>query len=198
MNVVGAGIAQYATLRRIMKMNEVWKDVKGYEGFYKISNLGKVYSLPKRNLKGYGTQHNGMMLKIHYSKTRYPAVTLKGCRKSVHRLIAEHFIPNPEGKGIVHHKDRNKNNFNINNLEWKTQSENLQEAHDGGHWKVTKKIVAAGRAAGIKSRIFTIKQAEMIKELGKIYSINSISNLLLVNRSVISNIVKGRTYHEKR
>lgn len=95
---------------------EVWKDIKGYEGLYMISNYGNVFSI-KRNL----------LIKLGITKG-YHAVMLskdnKKSRRSVHRLVAIAFIENPENKREVNHSDENKLNNYIGNLQWVTPKEN--------------------------------------------------------------------------
>lgn len=107
---------------------EEWKDVVGYEEFFQISNLGRLYS--KRTSK---------ILSQTISKTGYYShATRLGGRNGkrvyfkIHRLIAEAFIPNPEGKEQVNHKDGNKLNNAVENLEWATASENTKHAYDNG------------------------------------------------------------------
>lgn len=102
---------------------EVWKDIKGYEGIYKVSNFGKVYSLPRPKTKG-------GLLKPQINKG-YERVTLLKEKKietfSVHRLVASHFIENPNKYEVINHIDENKANNSVGNLEWCTQAENLQK-----------------------------------------------------------------------
>ena len=93
---------------------EVWKDIKGYEGLYWVSNLGRVKS-KRKILKPI----NGEYLKVGLSKN--------GKQKTftIHRLVAQEFVNNPKNKSQVNHKDENKHNNNSNNLEWVTFQENM-------------------------------------------------------------------------
>lgn len=117
-------------------MEEIWKPIQGYEGLYEISNKGNV-----RGLDRYTTNHNGLkkvrgqLLKLNKAPT-YLAVGLSnnGVHKTclLHRLLAIHFIENPENKPEVNHKDGNKRNNELSNLEWATKSENGKHAYTMG------------------------------------------------------------------
>lgn len=118
--------------------NEVWKDIEGYEGLYQISNLGRVKSL-KRKVKGNKNQGERFqyerIMKQTICSTGYYSVTLKKDTiktYKVHRLIAQAFIPNPNNYLIINHKDGNKLNNDIYNLEWCTYSHNVKEAYKMG------------------------------------------------------------------
>jgi hypothetical protein len=100
---------------------EVWKDVPGYEGMYQASSFGRVRS-PYQRGKGIYT------LKPVMSSSGYFTVNIKGKMPTVHRLVAKAFIPNPEVKRCVNHKDGIKTNNNLDNLEWVTHKENLHHA----------------------------------------------------------------------
>ena len=107
---------------------EIWKDIKGYEGLYQVSNIGNVRSLMFRNNKIKKKRNKPLLMK--YSKrSGYYIVNLRknSIRKShqVHRLVAEAFLKKEKNKDIVNHKDFNRLNNNVNNLEWCTQKENV-------------------------------------------------------------------------
>lgn len=115
-------------------MEEMWKDIEGYEGFYQVSNLGNVRSLDRyvKNRMSNKNIKRGKILKSCINKHGYLAVHLiketKGQTKTVHRLVANAFIPNPENKPEVNHIDGNKQNNILENLEWVTSSENTLHA----------------------------------------------------------------------
>lgn len=117
---------------------EIWKDIPGYEGKYQASTLGRIKSLPKKVAcrGGYRTTTERIM-KIH-EKYRggspcYLSVDLgKGNSHTIHRLVAITFLPNPKNLPQINHKDGNKWNNRLENLEWCTGSENMQHAYKIG------------------------------------------------------------------
>ena len=90
---------------------EEWKDIEGYEGLYKVSNLGRIYSTI-----------SGKVLKKSLHKTGYRVVSLHKDMKTVvcyvHRLVANAFLPKEEGYYEINHKDEDKSNNAVDNLEW--------------------------------------------------------------------------------
>lgn len=111
-------------------MEEIWKPIKGYEGIYQVSNLGRVRSLDRTHiLKDGRTQfRKGCMMAPFETKDGYKSVRLRTtttrqtCR--IHRLVAQAFIANPNNYPYINHKDENKHNNSVDNLEWCTPKYN--------------------------------------------------------------------------
>lgn len=106
-------------------MEEMWKDIVGYEGLYEVSSEGNIRTTKRQGSKG-------GLLKISVSdkyavKYCYVRLRKNGMQKSfwIHRLVAETFIPNPLGLPQVNHKDQNPSNNSVDNLEWCTMEYNM-------------------------------------------------------------------------
>tara|TARA_R110000744_G_C19135943_1_gene537618 strand:- start:69 stop:593 length:525 start_codon:yes stop_codon:yes gene_type:complete len=168
---------------------EIWKDVKGYEGYYQISNLGNI-----KNIKYLKTKkcNNDLLLKLKPCKHKgYVKVTLqKDGQKEyylVHRIVAEHFIPNDKNKATVNHKNGIKYDNSVGNLEWATYSENMQHAFDEGYKVPTFRD-------GRKSSKLNSDDIFAIKILIKRGITNiAISELFNVSASLISSVRKGKS-----
>lgn len=100
-------------------MKEIWKDIKDYEGLYQVSNLGNVKSL------NYKRTNTARLLKPYSNKKGYLVLRLQRKIVQVHRLVAQAFIPNPLHLPEVNHKDENKVNNAVSNLEWCDNNYNI-------------------------------------------------------------------------
>ena len=117
-------------------MQEIWKDISGYEGYYQVSSLGDVKSLNVDKYLSRGgyfiSKHERLLKQSLSNGYRVVRLSLRSKCKSypTHRLVCAAFHENPEHKRTVNHKDGNKLNNSKNNLEWATDSENIQHAYD--------------------------------------------------------------------
>ena len=176
-------------------MVETWKDIKGYEGLYQISNLGRIKSLRKKikNNGAFGKRKiitkNEKIVSSYKNKDGYSVVQLyknnKRKLKLVHRLVAEAFIPNPNNYPYVNHKDGNKANNCVDNLEWCNNSMNQLHAFSKGLQKCgcdhAKAKLKYEDVLFIKNNINKYQQTELAK-------------MFNVSRKVIYQIKKGITY----
>lgn len=121
--------------------DEVWKDIKNYEGLYQISDYGRVKSLERPN--GNNQYNRESIMRVSITKTGYSFVVLHKLNKCktffIHRLVALHFLDNPKNKPLVLHKkaisDGGSNN--IDNLYWGTQKENMEDRKRDNHFQVS-------------------------------------------------------------
>jgi DNA-binding transcriptional regulator YiaG len=110
---------------------EIWKDIQGYEGNYKVSSLGRVKSIKKNKITLLKFRNNGKGYNVS-------ALYLNGSRKDlkVHRLVALSFLDNPKNKSQVNHKNGIKSDNRLINLEWCNQSENTIHSYKNGLQKM--------------------------------------------------------------
>lgn len=172
-------------------MEEIWRDIPEYEGYYQMSNLLRVRSLYFYN---YGNFHKYKTPKIRKVcvSTLYPMIILGfdvlGNKKTLymHHLVAKLFIPNPNGYPVVMHKDDNKMNYAINNLEWGTDRKNNHDAFYRGR---------IPRTLGSKTSMAKITEKdalEIFRSEGKGYELREKYN---VTYTVIYNIKNGNTWN---
>ena len=191
-------------------MNEKWNFI-GSTKEYMISTLGRVKSFKKNT--------DGKIMKIHYNNKGYARIELcisneKQRKHSIHRLVCEGFLDNPEFKPCVNHIDNNPSNNNLKNLEWCTYSENLLHAEKQGRLanshkkcgKATKKIMIDKKISEIKSinviGNFKIFEINNIKKTGKknIYYVDvecscgktTVENYEYIKRDIIKTCLECR------
>ena len=170
----------------------MWKDIKHYEGLYKVSDNGEIWSYPKtwKSNNGGTNNHNGKKLKGGLASTGYYQVSLTTDKQSknyyIHRLVAETFIANPENHPFINHKDGNKINNNISNLEWCTPQENETHALKTG-------LKPSGENHGwAKLKEIDIVQIFKLSKEGK--SQTEIANIYNIKQATISCILKRKTW----
>ena len=162
------------------------KDIKGYEGDYKINEMGEVFSVKYNRTK---------KLKPRISHDGYVWYNLckngkqKTCRAN--RLVAENYIDNPKNKPTVNHIDGNKLNNAVDNLEWSTRKEQMEHAY-----KLGLKEPVRGTNQG--NSVLTEEQVKEIREIYKAHSkefgMRALSKKYNVSEPCIFRCVKGKTY----
>lgn len=177
-------------------MNEIWKDILGYEGIYKISTLGRVYSYQK-NIRG-GIFHKGKYLKCFVDSIGYPTVSLRKNNKTtifrVHRLMLLTFLGKNE-KRCVNHLNGIKNDNRLENLEWCTHSENLLHSYKTGlHFPTEKHRQEMIKKTKSRVRNYSFETAEKIRKMRLKMSASEISIKTGVSKSIIRNMVSGYSY----
>lgn len=122
-------------------MTEIWKDIKGFEGLYQVSNLGRIRSLDRLIIYKNGRKYNqkGKIIKLSDNGKGYNVfnVSLNSCTKQlkVYKIVAETFIPNPENKPEVDHINTIRNDDRVENLRWVTHKENCNNIITKKHYK---------------------------------------------------------------
>ena len=111
-------------------MKEIWKNIKGYEDLYQVSNLGRIKSTKTKTIRKATKNKNGYLYVDLWGKG-------KRVKKTIHRLVAETFLDNKNNFTDINHKDGNKLNNKLSNLEYCTRSYNLKEAY---RLKLRKKV----------------------------------------------------------
>ena len=161
------------------------KDIKDYEGLYAIMEDGRVWSYPKDNGQKFGNNRNknGMWMNP-YNFNGYKMVGLHKDKMLknvfVHRLVAIAYIPNPDNKSQINHKDGNPINNHVSNLEWVTNKENSDHAFKNR--MITKPL--------------TDGEIQEIRKICGFYSLRKISMAYGMNPGFAWDIAKGRRYKE--
>lgn len=182
------------------KQPEIWKTIKGFEGYYQISNYGRLKILGAY-VKNLGNFANGYIKKvnikdIHLDKNGYCITKLckegKCWPRKIHRLVAQTFLPNPDRLPQVNHIDGNKENNYVGNLEWVSAGDNIRHAWATG-------LKNNDHLKGSKSPNAKVTEAEVI-EIRRLYDnkLKRYTELLKlypqVSADMLKNIIKRRTW----
>lgn len=152
----------------------LWKHVQNYEGRYKVSDTGLVYSVRKNRVLRPCTNHG-------YKCVLLTSVDAKRTLKYVHRLVAEAFIPNPENLPCVNHKDEDKSNNNVNNLEWCSWSYN----NNYNNLNIRRGLSNRGKPSPKRIPIIDVNTNTVYK------SLLEANNSIPIHYSKIKNMVEG-------
>lgn len=159
----------------------IWGDIKDYEGIYQVSNLGDVKSLDR--LLTNGKRRKGLIRILNPIEGGYLSLSLckGGVRRTlkVHRLVAETFIPNPDNKPEVNHKDGVRINNCVYNLEWVTHEENQRHS-----WETLNRKAVKGEQHGSAR----LKNKDIIKIRNSMLSNVKLARIYSVAQSTISRI----------
>lgn len=179
---------------------ELWKDVLGYETLYMISNFGRMYIKPheitiSRNGGNYTMVSNGCFRKLNrgsHPLDFYLKVLLSKNSKvkseKIHRLVANHFIPNPDNKPHVNHIDANKLNNHYSNLEWCTHQENITHARKSGLYPE--------RMRGEACSFSKLKSEDVlsIRKIGKSMTLKEIAKIYDIHYGTVASIIKRKIW----
>lgn len=166
------------TINVMQYTEEIWKDVVGYEGLYRISSHGRITN-GKDKVKAVHIR-KGYYSVILYNKTKWK-------NKNIHRLVATHFIENPNNLPQVNHKDGNKLNNKVSNLEWCTAKYNIIHSVRTGLRKT-----AVGEAYGRSS--LNEKSIILIRSLNGVMTHSEIAKAFGIAQSTVTKIITRLTW----
>jgi len=180
---------------------EEWRDIEGYEGYYQISNLGRVKSLPRYSFQNHWL--NERILNQQDNKKGYMYVDLYNTdsfskKFYIHRLVAQAFIPNPLNLPKINHKDEKPSNNFVDNLEWCTQKYNCNYGDHSIKQSISRKNKTLGKDNYASKRVIcttTNKIFDCIREASDYYNIpksrNAISGCCVGKHKYIGKLEDG-------
>ena len=182
-------------------MEEIWKDIENFEGLYQISSLGRVKSVDRivhvldpKSKREYDKHFPECIKATNLDTKGYVMVSLKKDGKSsrhrIHRLVAQAFIPNPENLSQVNHKDENKENNCIDNLEWCTNN------YNGKYGTRLKRISDSNKGRQVHNSIKVIVFGEVYDSLSKAGEAIGVCGDTIKNR--IEKNIEGYSYYDNK
>ena len=164
--------------------HEIWRDVANYDGLYKVSNYGRVKSFHCAN---------GKILARGFDSGRYPMMHLNKGKQSktmsIHKLVSRAFLVNVDNKREINHKDGNKENNCVWNLEWATRKENMEHAARMG-------LIRNGEDNG-KAKL-TNEQVKFIRKIykprDKTFGVKALARQFGVSKEAMSDIINGKSF----
>lgn len=177
-------------------MCEEWRDIAGYEGFYQVSNMGRVRSLTRTFMRSDGTTatYKGRILKpvgkpyLHVYLSRNNIHSMM----RVHRLVAEAFVPNPENLNCVDHVDCDKSNNRAENLRWCTHAQNMGYANANG--LLSGNFDYESLSDDKKLAMKAPRMVSVVRDDGKEYDcVEDAARDLDVTHGAISHVLRGLT-----
>lgn len=170
-----------------MEIKELWKTLEEYKGI-KVSSIGRIWksankSRKERILTEFPKDRDG------YCRCSVQKLDGSWTSQPVHRLVAKAFIPNPENKQAVNHKDGDRSNNKVENLEWVTPKENVIHSFKFGSRKVCKDVP--------KKTILTDFQISQINKLREFYTVNQIAKLFNIEYQSLKNIIHKKKQCER-
>lgn len=170
-----------------MEVKELWKPLDEYKGI-KISSLGRVWkaankSRKERILTEFPKDRDG------YCRCSVQKLDGTWTSQPVHRLVAKAFINNPFNKQAVNHKDGNRSNNKVENLEWVTAKENVIHSYKYGNRKICKQVP--------RNTLLTDYQISQIDNLRKLYTVNQIAKLFNIEYQSLKNIIRKKKQYER-
>lgn len=166
---------------------EIWKDIPNYENQYQASNLGNIKSLDR---KIWNYNKKGRILKQNSNRNNYQYVSLNGKKYYVHILVAKTFIENPNNYEQINHKDFNKQNNCVENLEWVSREQNINHYKKSIYFKQVQLQQEKKLQNKTFKKIIKYRNDILNYYYVKCLSIEEIAKICNIGRDFVSNVIE--------